>query len=302
MKKIIFIMLLLAVSVFAQQNMSGNISQPVAGSFLLDNNFLNCITQDRQVLFGPTGEAAIQDDECFRSDFFELNGILTNCDGDNCDLVTTLETELQDANPSVGEEIAMRDDMLAELSTSTDCLINVYNGSIVNTSDPSDDILVGAHLYFNTVKPCFVRTITALGALEQIYIDETNSSFFVQKLQALEEQYQHFLALEDLQATRAFNISHATLNGSVEGAGGAGAQGAQPDALELEIAPTAGGDVTNLQTDVTIPTGETSFFNTVLITETMFVDATGVGVAPAFVNIAGDNTLLSLTSRVVGTA
>ncbi len=230
MKKLIIIALLLAISVVAQQNMSGIISQPVVGAFTL-GAFQYCIAQDRLMLFGPTGEDVIGYNDCFRTDLFEVNGMIADCENDVCNLVTTLSDELQATNPHTSKETDMVDLLLEELDNSTDCLLRVYNGSMFNGTE--GEIFVGPKTYFNTVKPCYVRTITALGGLEQIYIDEPNASFFVQKLQALEVDYQQLLTIEDLKASKTFNVSNSTLNGTVEGAVG-GAE-SNLDSLELTI-------------------------------------------------------------------
>ncbi|GEM_PF-5755566 len=233
MKKLIIIALLLAISVVAQQNMSGIISQPVVGAFTL-GAFQYCIAQDRLMLFGPTGEDVIGYNDCFRTDLFEVNGMIADCENDVCNLVTTLSDELQATNPHTSKETDMVDLLLEELDNSTDCLLRVYNGSMFNGTE--GEIFVGPKTYFNTVKPCYVRTITALGGLEQIYIDEPNASFFVQKLQALEVDYQQLLTIEDLKASKTFNVSNSTLNGTVEGQ--AQPLGDQLDNLVLSVSET----------------------------------------------------------------
>ncbi|MBW3016112.1 hypothetical protein KY309_00695 [Candidatus Woesearchaeota archaeon] len=219
MKKILLILVLLSVSVAAQQNMTGNITgnitQTVTGAVTLDNS-LTCLQEDRWLLFGPTGSDVFGYNNCVRADFFEVNGILTGCQDMLCDLTTTLETELQATDPHTTKEQELVDTMLDELDDSTDCLIAVYNGSLFNGT-PQSGIVVGSKSYFNTVKPCFVRTISALGVLEQIYIDEPNASFLVQKLQAIEQDYQHLLTIEDLKVPKSFNVTNTTLNSTLNG-------------------------------------------------------------------------------------
>jgi hypothetical protein len=75
-----------------------------------------------------------------------------------------------------------------------DCLTDAYSQQSLD---------VGSDTYFNIIKNCYVRAIKDLGILEQTYIDEPEAFFFVQKLQAIEVDLQHMLAIEDQKAKMA---------------------------------------------------------------------------------------------------
>jgi hypothetical protein len=155
-----------------------------------------------------------------------------------CDQFVTLESEIFD----VLNELTVEDrdiivpQALTDLSAALDCLNTEYLAECMDGIDqdgegtdyPNDvrcdapwdasefefglqtDKPVTSATYFNDVKPCYVRAIKDLGILEQVTSKTTQAFFLVQKLQELEVELQHKLALEDEQAIQDFTVGSET--------------------------------------------------------------------------------------------
>jgi len=163
-----------------------------------------------------------------------------------CDLEKTLESELTDtdlmAELTEEDRTIVVPNAIEDLANALECLDSQYlaecDDGIDNEADGDTDftaddecdaswdnnedaddtqtgIGVGSDEYFNDVKPCYVRAIKDLGILEQVYSKTTQSFFLVQKLEELEVELQHKLALEDEDVIQDFSVPPMTCTGTV---------------------------------------------------------------------------------------
>ncbi|MEM3154131.1 MAG: hypothetical protein QW165_01015 [Candidatus Woesearchaeota archaeon] len=233
--KWLFFLLVLSVGVSAVVN--GNdlpvnlnkieCSQWITGTTGLNPNYLQYFLEKRLILFGSEDLIfpiinAVACDATVNRHFFEVNGIFANCgpveEGstyfpDNpcaCTLTSSLSLEGNDPNLLVHLTKEDREIILpnawARLKVAMDCLIENYS--------PEDDepVIVGSATWFNDVKPCYVSAINILGMLENIYSRTPEAFFLVQKLQELEVELMHKLALEDQKAKAAWIVLPNTCN------------------------------------------------------------------------------------------
>lgn len=174
-------------------------SQYVTGSFTL-GSYSTYIDDDRNIWFDDTQN--VNSNSAVRDAFFEANGIFDcTIGGGECDLTTTLQAEVLAASVSTAKESQLRTEILAQMTDDFDCLQTYYTGSTV---------VVGSDTYFNTIKPCYVRLIKDHGILEEIFHDEPDAWFLVHKIQAIQTDLQHLLAMEDQSASLSFSVGVPT--------------------------------------------------------------------------------------------
>jgi hypothetical protein len=163
-----------------------------------------------------------------------------------CDQFIPLEFEITDGETGILDELTVEDrdivvpQALSDLSAALDCLNTGYLAECMDGIDqdgegtdyPNDfrceapwdasetlddlqtDKPVTSATYFNDIKPCYVRAMKDLGILEQVTSKTTKAFFLVQKLQELEVELQHKLALEDEQAIQDFSVGSEECSGT----------------------------------------------------------------------------------------
>ncbi len=231
MKKIfsLFVAVLMLSSIVSSV-IAQTISQPVTGSFILED-FLPFLQEKQTILFGNQGDVILQNN-AVRSDFYVVDvstysSPVLSCDGTNCVVADdNLEGAYLSAFLSIGEESNLAEIAFGHMRDCDLALRDAYGGN---------SLTVGAQTYFNVVKLNYICMIKNLGILEQMIVDEPGAFFLLQMLQEIEVDYQHLLAIEDDKAAFAFSVGPATAAG-----GGGDAAVINPDYLlsAIPLGPT----------------------------------------------------------------
>lgn len=200
MKKITLLALFIvcAVAVNAQ-----TVSQFVTGNLALQD-FGPYIEMKQNITFDG---GTVPNNVAVRSDYFRVSDVLScTASAPQCTVSTTLSSYLLSLTPSTSEEDQLLTDALNKLETDLQCLDDIYTtgGSI------------GSDTYFNELKLCYVRAIKDLGIISKIFIDEDDAFFAVQMVEEIQEDLQHLLAMEDQNASLAFEVPQAEIGTGVD--------------------------------------------------------------------------------------
>ncbi len=296
MKKIfsMFVAVLMLSSIVSSV-IAQTISQPVTGSFILDDDFLALLQEKNTLLFGDPGVDLVVEDTAVRSDVFEATvdatvygGPVLACPGAggaDCDLIQNIRTAYTSASRSTSEEDDLTVKAFDHMFECALTLEEIYSG-------PS--LTVGAQTYFNDVKLNYVCMIKNLGILEQMIVDEPGAFFLLQMLQQIEVDYQHLLAIEDDKAAFAFSVGPPTITGPPAVAN-------PLDSLEIAITDGEGPGTSNYFFDVT-DLDNTNLEDPAIAVVTIFTED-GPASSAVFDSLGNAVFLLSSTTRTtsVGT-
>lgn len=97
------------------------------------------------------------------------------------------------------------------INANTQC-VPEHNSESSDVENGQIGLALSSQLYFNKFKPCAARAIKGLGVLEQIYSKTSGAFFIVQKLEELETELIHKLALNDENAQKFFQVNQFTCN------------------------------------------------------------------------------------------